>query len=308
MIWFIAIAVLGADMNALQAGDHRRTLDIDGKTRNYLVHIPKLEQPAAGWPVVLVFHGGGSNADAMVRFSGLNEKGDEAGFVTVYPNGTGRVDTMLTFNGGNCCGRAMLDKIDDVQFTRRVLDDLSKVVRVDARRVFATGMSNGAIMCYRLASEMADRIAAIAPVAGPMGTEDCSPSRPVPVCHFHGTADAYAPFQGGRGPRSITKTNFYSVEHSIQAWVKANGCDKSPKTETLPTKVTDGTEVTRRTYSGGKEGSEVVLYTITGCGHTWPGRESLAKFLGATTKNISANDVMWEFFLRHPRGEDVKRQ
>src|SRR5262249_41276708 len=149
------------------------------------------------FPVVLAFHGGGSNAGQMVRFSGLNDKADQAGFLVVYPNGTGRLEQALTWNGGNCCGYAMLNKVDDGAFVRALLDDLGKVAKVDAKRVYATGMSNGAILAYRLASELSDRIAAIAPVSGPMGTEKCNPTRPVPVLHFHGTDDDFAPFKGG---------------------------------------------------------------------------------------------------------------
>jgi polyhydroxybutyrate depolymerase len=162
-------------------------------------------------------------------------------------------------------------------------------------------MSNGAMICYRLAAEMSDRIAAIAPVAGPMGTETCNPSRPVPVCHFHGADDQFAPFAGGRGSRSLSGANFYSVEHSIQQWVKANACGEEPKLEELPVAVEDGTHVTRATYSGGRGGAEVVLYTIHGGGHTWPGRQPLLSYLGPSTRNLSANDVMWEFFQRFLR-------
>lgn len=124
--------------------------------------------------------------------------------------------------------------------TRR--DDLGKAAKVDAKRVFATGMSNGAIITYRLASELSDRIAAVAPVSGPMGTEKCEPKRPVPVIHFHGTDDQFAPFKGGKGEKSLSGTNFYSVEHSIRAWMKANGCKEEPTTEELPDKAKDGTD------------------------------------------------------------------
>jgi polyhydroxybutyrate depolymerase len=263
------------------------------------LHIPKLKQPPNVWPIVLAFHGGGTSAEVMVEFSGLNEKSDAAGFVAVYPNGTGRFPRALTFNGGNCCGRAMIDNVDDVKFTRALLDDLEHAVAVDRNRVFATGMSNGAIMCYLLASAMSDRIAAIAPVSGPMGTDTCSPARPVSVCHFHGTNDQFAPYAGGIGARSLTRTNFHSAESSIHAWVLANGCSPKPQAERLPDRLDDGTHVVRSIYGGGKDGSEVVLYTIEGGGHTWPGRSSTFKMLGPTTQNVSANDVMWEFFQRH---------
>ena len=292
----LLMSVLGAD--PLAPGDHNRTLTVGELKRNYLVHIPPKYDSKKPTPVVLAFHGGGGNADSMIVFSGLNKKADAAGFIVVYPNGTGRLEKVLTYNGGNCCGYAMNNKIDDVEFTRKMLDDLAKSANIDPKQVFATGMSNGGIMSYLLASELSDRIAAIAPVGGPMGTETCKPKRSVSVIHFHGTDDEHAPFKGGKG-KGPSGTDFYSVDHSIQAWVKANGCEKEPVVTKLPDAAKDGTTITRKTYGGGKDGSEVVLVVIEGGGHTWPGQEPRLKMLGKSTKNISANDLMWEFFQRH---------
>jgi polyhydroxybutyrate depolymerase len=280
-------------------GDHTRTLTVGELERSYLVHIPPKYEPDKPTPVVLIYHGGGSNAGGMVRFSGMNQKSDEAGFIAVYPSGTGRFARVLTFNGGNCCGYAMQQNVDDVEFTRKLLDDLATVVNVDQKRVFATGMSNGGIIAYRMASDLSDRIAAIAPVGGPMGTETCNPKRPVPVIHFHGSDDENAPFKGGRG-KGVSGTDFYSVEHSINAWIKANGCNEEPVVTKQQPRVNDGTTIIRKTYSGGNDGSEVVLIEIVGGGHTWPGGPSKVRFLGKTTMNISANDAMWEFFQKHP--------
>jgi polyhydroxybutyrate depolymerase len=284
----------------LQAGDNTRTLEVDRRTRSYLVHVPKTYDGKKPVPVVLAFHGGGSNAAQMAEFCGLNEKADKEGFLVIYPNGTGRLEKLLTFNAGNCCGYAKEQKVDDVAFVKALLDDLGRVTHVDPKRVYATGMSNGAMISYLLASELSDRIAAIAPVAAPMGTETCRPKRPVPVIHFHGTDDQFAPFKGGKGEKSISGTNFYSVEYCIRAWTKANGCKEKPVTTQLPKKVDDGTTVEIKTYGEGKNGSEVVLVVITGSGHTWPGREPRVKFLGKSTRNVSANDLMWEFFKKHP--------
>jgi polyhydroxybutyrate depolymerase len=157
-------------------------------------------------------------------------------------------------------------------------------------------------MAYRLASELSERIAAIAPVAGTMGTAECRPKRPVSVIHFHGTNDEYLPFQGGKGTRSLTQTEFYSVDHSIRAWVKAGGCPAKPAVQELPKKAEDGTSVEQKTYGPGKDGAEVVLVTINNGGHTWPGRDPIVRFLGKSTKNVAANDLMWEFFKRHAAG------
>ena len=209
--------------DSLTPGDHTRTLQHDGRARSYIVHVPP-KYDAKPTPVVLAFHGGGSNAEQMVRFCGLNEKADKEGFIVVYPNGTGRIERMLTWNGGNCCAYAMWNNVDDVGFTRALLDDLATVANIDTKRVFATGISNGGIMCYRLASELSDRIAAIASVAGTMGVKTCNPKRPVPVMHFHGTEDKFLPFKGGIGERSLAQVVFISVDQTIQTWVKADGC------------------------------------------------------------------------------------
>lgn len=297
-VFAIFLLLAAAEAAPLGPGDHARTVRVDGGERTYLVHVPPQYAADAPTPVVLAFHGGGANARTMVAFSGLNEKADQAGFIVVYPEGTGRFERMLTFNAGNCCGQAASRDVDDVGFVRRVLDDLEGIANVDRRRVFATGMSNGAMMAYRLASEMSDRIAAIAPVGGPMGTKDCRPGRAVSVMHFHGDADEFAPFAGGKG-RGPSGTDFFSVDHSIKAWVEANHCDPSPRTTRLPDRENDGTTVRQVRYESGSDGAEVVLVVIEGGGHTWPGREPRARWLGVSTRDIIANDMMWEFFEHH---------
>jgi polyhydroxybutyrate depolymerase len=160
-------------------------------------------------------------------------------------------------------------------------------------------MSNGGMMCYRLAAELSDRIAAIAPVAGTMAIDNYNPKRPVSVMHFHGTADKMVPFGGpsGRTPKFL---GFKSVEDTIKICAKANGCPEKPGVVTLPDKAGDGTPITKKTYGPGKDGSEVVLFTIEGGGHTWPGQQPPVGFIGKSTKNISANDLIWEFFGKHP--------
>ena len=288
----------------LGPGDHTRTITVGNLQRRYRVHVPKKYAADHPAPVIVVFHGGGGNPESMVRLTGMNAKSEEAGFIVVYPYGSGALkDHLLTFNGGGCCGYAMQNKIDDVGFTSALLDDLAKVANVDTNRVFATGLSNGGIMAYYLASELSDRIAAIAPIGGPLMMEACRPRRAVSVMHFHGTADEFAPFKGGFGKGPLGRagiTEFRSVDHSIQNWVKANGCDAKPEIVALPDKANDGMRVTRKTWSGGKVGSEVVLIEIEGGGHTWPGMEPPVAMLGKSTKDISANDLMWDFFQKHP--------
>ncbi|AKJ63739.1 alpha/beta fold hydrolase [Kiritimatiella glycovorans] len=297
----------------LAPGKHLRVVQVGDLERRYRVHVPKSYDGAKPVPVVLAFHGGGGNPGSMVRLSGLNAKSDEAGFVVVYPYGSGRDPNRgLTFNAGNVGGYAMHQNIDDVAFTSALLDDLADIIHMDENRVFATGISNGGMMAYRVASELSDRIAAIAPVGGPMGTAECNPASPVSVIHFHGTADELAPFNGGRGKGTSNvpaamRPEFFSVEHSINCWVEANGCAKEPTVTPMPDTADDGMRVIRKVWGGGKNGSEVVLYEIEGGGHTWPGMEPPAAMLGESTKDISANDLMWDFFRKHARKADRPR-
>lgn len=141
--------------------------------------------------------------------------------------------------------------------------------------------------------------AAIAPVAGTLAITDPKPTRPVSVIHFHGTADRIVPptGPGNRTPRFLT---FKSVDETIRLWANLNGCPPEPKTVDLPAATDDGTKVRCTTYGPGKDGAEVVLITIEGGGHTWPGQQPPVWFIGRSTRNVSANDLIWEFFCKHP--------
>ena len=169
------LVLLAAADDGLRPGDHTRSIRVGDLDRRYLVHVPPLYDPEVAMPVVLAFHGGGTNATSMAVFSGLDDKADETGFIVVYPEGTGRLRRMLTFNAGNCCGHAADRNVDDVAFTRALLDDLGSVANIDPRRVYATGMSNGARMAYRVRSDRRDR-----PGRRADGHEDVSsrPGRP----------------------------------------------------------------------------------------------------------------------------------
>lgn len=275
-------------------------LDVGGHTRSYLLFQPETVD-LRPLPLVLAFHGSGVDGRQMANFSGLHELAADERFVVVYPNGTGHTSHTLSWNAGNCCGKAMLEKMDDVGFVRGIIETVSSQLPIDGSRIYAVGFSNGAMMAYRVGMELSDTIAAIAPVSGPMGFTEATPSRPVPVCHFHGTVDEFAPYEGGIGKRSVSRCNFQSAEQSVAMWVKANGCDPQPAVETLPTKVEDGTKIERFHYTGGRDSSEVIFYRITGGGHTWPGRTTPFTILGKSTKNLDANRTIWQFFQRHHR-------
>jgi polyhydroxybutyrate depolymerase len=288
-----ALISLQPEREQLGAGEHSRQLTVGDLKRSYYFHVPASYDPRKPMPVVLVLHGAVMNGPIMEWFCGMSKKADEAGFIAVYPNGTGPGGTLLTWNAGVFPGGLNPRRADDVKFIRMVLDDLAGLVSVDPKRVYASGMSNGGMMAYRLAAEMPERIAAVAVVCGVLCTEDTEPKCPVPVLHFHGTKDSLIPFDGtksGSGPY-----RFPSVMENLQTWCKVNGCAEVPRERELPTKE-DKLKVVCKDFCTGKEKAPVILYMIEGGGHTWPGMHRHAAFLGATTDNISANDLIWDFF------------
>jgi polyhydroxybutyrate depolymerase len=230
----------------------------------------------------------------------MNATADEKNFIAVYPNGTG-FWLFLNWNAGGVTGPRGEGLPNDVAFLSALIDDVAAQTPIDSNRVFAAGISNGGMMCYRLAAELSDRIAAIAPVAGTMTTPDPQPTRPVPIIHFHGTKDRIVP-SDGPAPGTPDFLTFFTVEDTLRTWCEINGCDFSSPVETqLPDVANDGTTVHRAIYGPGTNGAEIISLTIENGGHTWPGRSSLLGFLlGRSTRDISANELIWEFFERHP--------
>lgn len=257
--------------------DGRVVLEHDGRQRQYTVHVPAGlgDGPA---PVVLNFHGYTSNADQQRAFSVMDATADERGFVVVYPDGTG---STPSWNGGTCCGTAMTGDVDDVGFVAALLDDLERRVCVDPERVYATGLSNGGFFSHRLACELSERIAGIAPVAGVIGIERCEPTRPLPVVMFHGTADTLVPYDGGG------LGGFPSVADTTSDWAARNGCDDTPEV------VYEQGDVTCIEHGGCTDEATVRLCTVDGGGHTWPSG-TIPAIAGHTTFDVDANAMMWD--------------
>ncbi|MFH0939238.1 MAG: PHB depolymerase family esterase [Planctomycetota bacterium] len=275
-------------------------LMVNEAIRSFIVFVPsKIFQQKTPPSLVIALHGGGSNAEGMQRFCGLDETALKRGFIVVYPNGSGRIKKILTWNSGECCGYAKERKIDDVAFIRELIDFMIKQYGVDPARVYVTGMSNGAMMAYRLAAELSDRIAAIAAVAGTLDIDAAAAKKPVPILHFHGTEDQYVPYEGGHGSRSLKDNKHTSVKTTIETWIRANQVEAEPVVEELPDKINDGTSVVRYTYKTKQDQQRIVLYKIIGGGHTWPGRSRFERLLGRSTEEISANELMWTFFMAH---------
>lgn len=290
-------------------GNHVITIKHQNYTRQYRVYVPKAyrpeHQPKHHWPVVIQLHGGGVTADHAMRSTKTMAKANTAHFIAVFPEGLGKTalgKTFGTWNAGRCCGYAKEQSIDDVGFIRLVIQDLQTKFSVDAKRIFVAGHSNGALMSYRLACELSDVIAAIAPNAAQDALDTCKPKRPVPILHFHGTADPAAPYSGGKcgGRLGDAGWTCQAVPTYINSWKEKYHCQGVERVfyEKGAAKCI--------TYDACDQNSEVALCTIVGGGHTWPGgeygarRRSAKRAVGPISRDISADDLMWEFFKRHP--------
>ena len=305
-----AAAVMAADSPV--PGDHEFALTVGAIKRSYLVHVPPQAAAGKALPLILNFHGGGGNAANQKSYSRMDESADRDGYIAVYPNGTGGIGgRLLTWNAGTCCGAAAANQVDDVGFVVAMLDDLAKRMQYDRARVYATGLSNGSMMAYRLAAEAPEIIAAVAGVAGAMTLPRFAPKLPVPVMHIHSVDDRRALYDGGLGPAfPLTNTRVFHqpVDSMIEKWVAHNGCPAQVQvTGTVsgkPGSADAAHTATRYQYGPCRAGTEVVFWKLTGAGHVWPGgrQNYLPLLLGSGTTVIDANAEMWRFFSRFRRG------
>jgi polyhydroxybutyrate depolymerase len=278
-----------------------------GLERTYRLHIPPSYDKTKPAPLLIALHGGGGSGEKMEELTlrGFNRLSDKEDFIVVYPDGIekhwndGREDVKY---------RAHREKIDDVGFISALIDHLVKQYNIDIKQVYVTGISNGAMISFRLGCELSEKIAAIAPVAGSMPENlptRCSPSRPIPVLMISNTDDRLVPWEGGEirfGRQRFGKV--LSVAESVKFWVNHNQCSSSPSISIEPDKdPKDGTRVRREAYNQCREGMEVVLYAIEGGGHTWPGGHQYLPewIIGKTSRDIDANEVIWDFFKNHAR-------
>lgn len=293
----LAFVAAGALTAMVARGDDEITIRVDGDRREYRVHLPPCHDGCTPRPVILAFHGMSANAKLLQRLTKLDETADKFGYITVYPNGTG-VGPLKGFRAGATARKRELRKADDTRFVHAILDDLQRRFCVDASRVYATGLSNGAMMCYRLAVEMPNRIAAIAPISGALGTEVCLPACPMSVMHFHGTCDEVLPFNGPK-EGGLFPQSYHSVPRTIQLFASAAQCSSAPVVEALPNTADDGTRVRIHSYADCAPGIEVTLVEIKGGGHQWPMHSIPFRYLGSTTEEVDANEMMCCFFQRH---------
>lgn len=264
-----------------------KTLVHDGLIREYRLYIPAAYTGQQPVPLIFNLHGYTSNNYQQEWYSSFQTIADTAHFIICLPNGTFDSFNNRFWNIG------FSNNVDDIGFLMTLLDTLMANYHIDPARVYCTGMSNGGFMSYALACARADRIAAIASVTGGMTyamSQQCQPTRPIPVLQIHGTADATVPYTGN--------AQFMPIDSVIAFWVTHNNCPYSPTVSPLPdVNTTDGCTAIRYTYDQCQEKSEVVLFKIDGGGHTWPGSPIT---IGTTNRDFSASEAIWHFFQKHP--------
>ena len=285
----------------LSPGTFRDSLSHDSRSRTFVVHVPPSYNPDTPTPVVLMFHGFPGSGSEFENITGMDQNSDHEGFIVVYPDGFGTV-RLRTWNAGTCCGPAMESNIDDVGFVSSLIDYLSTKANVDPKRVYAAGMSNGAMLCHRLGCELSARIAAIGAVSGTIMIDSCSPSQPVPIIMIHGTDDAAVPWNGGEGS-GLPGLVFTSVPRTVEIWKKANRCTGDRQTPYM-----EMAHMIAEYQGDCPDGADVVLCTIEGGTHLWPGPISfIVRFLHEGVQSnpreqpiFSANEILWKFFQEHP--------
>ncbi|MHB2151140.1 T9SS type A sorting domain-containing protein [Calditrichota bacterium LG25] len=272
---------------------------VDDRWRTFLTHLPPQYDSGQDtlYSVILALHGGYGNAYNMENTTQLSQKADTAAnpFIVVYPEGVKSPLGVRTWNAGWCCGYAMDNHIDDVRFISTLIDTLLARYRIDKDRVYATGLSNGGMMSFRLAAELTWKLAAIAPVAASMTLEGpWNPTRAMPIIHFHSYLDEDVPYYGGVGSGSSDHYN-PPVDSVLNEWSALNGC--ANENDTLYHEVG---EYLFKVWTQCNNDADIHSYVTYDGGHSWPGGQQGSIFGDPPSEKINANDLMWAFFLEHP--------
>ena len=272
-------------------GARPRSITVDGRVRDYRLYRPPRLVPGAPAPLVLSLHGGFGSAAHDEAAYGWDARADAAGFVVVYPDGIGH-----SWNAGTCCGPASRRRVDDVGFLTRLVERLIADGTADRRRIYVTGMSNGAAMAYRLACEGRLPIAALGIVAGGLSAP-CPTPPALAVLAIHGSDDQNIPVAGGVGSRAHAPVDWPPLADVMGLWRRAGHCDAIAERR-------DGAVLTEHAACPG--GRAVTLITIEGAGHQWPGGKpahpGIARLLSLDPPSdaLDATAVLWDFFSRHP--------
>ncbi|MBS2211279.1 hypothetical protein KEM09_07700 [Carboxylicivirga mesophila] len=249
----------------VQTGKMTKELVVNGTTREYIIYVPESYMGTSSLPLLLSFHGLTSNMEFNYAYTKFNELAENENFIVVHPNG---IDNKWTLSENNN---------PDIDFIEAILDHLEKDYKIESKRIYSTGMSNGGNFSFTLACGLSNRIAAIASVTGLMlqtAIGDCIPTRPLSIFHIHGTEDPIA--------------NYAFVQRGLDFWIEHNNTDNIPTVSAIPDIDTeDGSTVERFEYLNGDNGVEIHHLKVTGGGHQWPGYQG--------NMDINASEEVWNF-------------
>ena len=267
------------------------TIVSSGVTRQYLLYVPKTYDRSKATPLVISMHPWALWPAAQMEITRWNELADEHGFIVVYPSGTG-FPKEWHMNRETVLPR-------DATFISDLIDKLEAEYNIDPTRIYADGFSMGGGMSFVVSCRLSDRVAAVGAVAAAheLPWDWCGDSRPVPMVAFHGTADRMVPYLGGPSGDAFNPISFPAVRDWSASWARRNQCSGDPSDTPITA------SVRRLAYTNCAESADVILYTIEGGGHSWPGSKSLPEWIvGHTTRDIIATRMIWEFFVQHRRG------
>ena len=283
----VLLLLVGGTFSSFSQQTINASITHDGIQRDYILYIPELYDGSTAVPLVLNFHGYGSNAAQQMFYGDFRDIADTEGFLLVHPEGT----TFIGDQFWNVGFPGLSSNIDDVGFTEALIDELATLYTIDLDRVYATGMSNGGFMSFLLACQLSEKIAAVASVTGSMTQDtfdDCNAQHPTPVLQIHGTDDSVVLYNGNNLSIPIADV--------ISYWVDYNNCETTPTTTTLPdVDVSDGSTIEHSVYEDGDNGITTEHMKVIGGGHTWPG--SVINTAG-TNQDIDASMEIWLFFSR----------
>jgi polyhydroxybutyrate depolymerase len=261
-----------------------------GQTREYILYVPKSYDRAKPTPLVISMHGAENWPSFQMNLSQWNKAADEHGFIVVYPAGEGGGPKIWHMREYRTPAR-----MPDVVFISELIDTLERSHNIDPARIYANGLSNGGGMTFALSCTLSHRIAAFGPVAPALTlpADWCPDSRPAPMIAFHGTGDRFTPYYGAKV--WLAPEPFPSIPEWTAGWARRNRCAPNPVESAA------AADVTRLEYTDCADNASVLLYTINGGGHTWPGGQPMPEWLvGPTSRSIDATSVMWSFFREHP--------
>ena len=268
----------GCGTSTVRGGETTVSTSSGGVQRDYIRHVPPAHDGVSPRPLVLSIHGLAEGPVIHAATTKWADRADEFGFVVAFPRG---IDSRWSLGAGSA----------DVVFLTQLLDELESQLCIDTNRVYMEGYSLGALMTSRLSCTLADRLAAVAPLAGAYAVSGCAPSKPVPLLTFHGTLDTFIPYE--------------PIPGQVADWATRNGCTGPAAATDVPGDAV--VTITKFTYPC-PAGAEVQFYSIENGGHSWLGSEfsrSIESVIGYTTFAINATDLMWQFFRQHQVHPDV---